>query len=40
MLFLLTAFTLESKCKNTKIISYGKKNILYVREKVYFCSVF
>ena len=27
MLFLLTAFALESKCKNTKNISYGKKNI-------------
>ena len=25
MLFLLTAFALESKCKSTKIISYGKK---------------
>ena len=27
MLFLLTAFALESKCKSTKNISYGKKNI-------------
>lgn len=25
MLFLLTAFALESKCKSTKNISYGKK---------------
>lgn len=27
MLFLLTAFALESKCKSTNNISYGKKNI-------------
>ncbi len=40
MLFLLTAFARESKCKNTNNISYGKKNFHYVREKVYFCSVF
>ena len=26
MLFLLTAFALESKCKDTKNISYDKKN--------------
>ena len=38
MLFLLTAFALESKCKSTKNISYGKKIFLHVREKVYLCS--
>ena len=40
MLFLLTAFALESKCKSTKNISYGKKIFPHVREKVYLCNVF
>ncbi len=40
MLFLLTAFALESKCKDTKNISYGKKKFPDVREKVYLCNVF
>ena len=40
MLFLLTAFALESKCKDTKNISYGKKIFPHVREKVYLCNVF
>ena len=36
MLFLLTAFSLESKCKSTKNISYGKKNIPTCPGKVVF----
>ena len=36
MLFLLTAFALESKCKSTKNISYGKKNIPMSGERCIF----
>ncbi len=33
MLFLLTAFALESKCKSTKNISYGKKKYSHMSGK-------
>ena len=38
MHFLLTAFALESECKSTKNISYGKKKFPHVWEKVYLCN--
>ena len=34
MLFLLTAFALESRCKNTNNISYGKKILSYKKKDV------
>lgn len=40
MLFLLTAFALESKCKITKKNWIGKKIFCRFRETMYFCSVF